>query len=122
MRKHLHRSEEFFPSFVAIGSTFVQNTTFVLILSYRSVSGGFSLVDCSPCLLMFRCPIVVLLDFSICFSIIFSVRPCHIFRKFCLVALKRFAVVGLNSAACKYCASSGFDVFAIMSFVPASDF
>ena len=33
------------PSFVVLGYTVVQKNTFVLILSPRSVSGGFSLVD-----------------------------------------------------------------------------
>ena len=41
------------PSFVVLGSMVVQNTTFVLILYYRSVSERFSMVDCSPCLLMY---------------------------------------------------------------------
>ena len=41
----------------------------------------------------------------------FSVRPGHIFRKPCLIALRRLAVVGLKSSACKYWASSGFEVF-----------
>ena len=35
----LYISEYIFPSFVVIGATVVQNTTFVLILSSRSVSG-----------------------------------------------------------------------------------
>ena len=92
-------------------------TTFVLILSSRYVSGGFSLVDCSPCILMFRCPIVVFLDFSRCLLIIVLVRPGRVFRNPYLMALTRLSVVGMNSDACKYCARYGFDVCAIILFI-----
>ena len=34
-----------------------------MLLSFRSVSGGFSLVDCIPSILVFRCPIVMLINF-----------------------------------------------------------
>ena len=105
-----------------LSSTVVENTTFVLILSSRYVSGGFSLVDCIPCLLMCRCPTVVFLDFSRCLLISFSVRLCHIFRKSCFVALRRLAVVGMKSDACSYYDSSGLDVWAISFFFAASDF
>ena len=104
-----------------LGSAVVQNITFAFILSYRSIVGGFPLVDFSPCLLMCRCPIVVFLNFSICLLIIFSVRHVHIFRKTCLIVLSRLAIVGLKSAAWKYCASSGFDVCARTLFVTAPD-
>ena len=79
------------------------------------------MVNFNPCLLIFRCPIVVLLDFSRCFLIIFYVIPVQVFRKPCLVALRRIAVVGLRSAACKYLASSGFKVCVIMLFTTFSD-
>ena len=94
----------------------MQYTKLVLILSSSSVSGGFSLADCNTCLLMCRCPIVVLIDFSRCFLMSFSVRPVQVFRKPCLNALKRLAVAGMKSAACKYQASSGFKVYAKMIF------
>ena len=106
---------------MVLGSTVVQNTTFVFILYSRYVSGGFSLVDCSSCLLMCRCAIVVFLNISIFLLISFSVRPGHVFRKPYLMALRRLAVVRLNSASYKYCASYGFDVFVIMLFFTASD-
>ena len=43
-------------------------------------------------------------------------RPVQVFSKPCLIALRRLAVVGMKSAACKYLASSGFEVYAIMLF------
>ena len=92
----------------------------VLLLYSRSVSGCFSLVDVTPCLLMCRCPIFVFLDFSRCLLISFLVRPGHVFRNPCLVVLMRLVVVGMNSAACKYCASYDFDVCAIMLFITAA--
>ena len=98
----------------------MQHATF-FILSSRSVSGGFPLVDCSPCLLVCRCPIVMFLDFSRCLLINFSVRPGHVFNKTCLMALRILSVVGLNSDACKYCTSYGFDVCSIMLFITDYD-
>ena len=65
-----HISEYMFPSFVIIRSTVVKKKMF-LLLSSRSVYGGFSMVDFSPCLIMCMCPIVVFLDFSICLLISF---------------------------------------------------
>ena len=41
-------------------------------------------------------------------------RPVHIFRKPCLISLRRLAVVRLKSAACKYWDISGFEVCARM--------
>ena len=117
--KFTHRSEYILPSLVV--STVVQYTTFVLILSYSSVSGGFSLVDCNPFILVCRCTIVLFLDLSRCFLISFSVIPGQVFRKPYLIDLRRLDVVGLKSAACKYWASSGFEVCAIMLFTTFSD-
>ena len=102
-------------------SIVVQNTTFVLLLSYRSISVGLSLVYCSPCILMYRCPIVVFLNFSRCLLIGFSVRSGHVFSKDFFIALKRLVVVGLRSAACRYCDSSGLDVCTRILFVADSD-
>ena len=56
MGKRLHRSEYIPPSFVVLRSTVVQNTTFVLLLYSRSVSGGFFLDYLSPFILTCRCP------------------------------------------------------------------
>ena len=109
------------PSLVVLRSTVVKYTTLVLILSSRSVSGGFSLIYHNPCLIVFRCPIIVYLDLSRCFLIIFYARPGQVFRKLCLIALRRLVVVGMKSAACKYWDSSGFEVFAIMLFTTFSD-
>ena len=97
-------------------------TIFVLILSSGSVSGVFSLVDCNPCLLLFRCPIVVFIDFSRCFLISFSVRPGQVFRKPCLIALSILSVVVLKSATCKYCSSSDFEVCSRMLFTTFSEY
>ena len=115
-----HRSEYIFPSLFILGSTFVQNTTLFFLLYSRSVSGGFSLVDFIPCLLMCKCPIVVFLDFYRCLLISFLVRLGHIFRYPCLMALMILAVVGLNSAACEYCDSSGFDAWPIILLITAA--
>ena len=60
--------------------------------------------------------------FSRCFLMIFSVRPVQVFRKLCLIAFRRIAVVGLKSDACKYWDSSGFEVCARMLFTKFSDF
>ena len=120
--KRPHRSEKILLSLVLLGSTVVQYTTFVLILSSSSVSGGFSFVDYNPCLLTCRCPIVVFLDFSRWFLIRFSVRPGQVFRKPCLIALRRLDVVGMKSAACKYWASSDCEVCARMLFTTFFDF
>ena len=95
----------------------LQNTTFVLLLSYRSVSGGFYLVYCRPCLLMCRCLIVVLLDFSICLLISFSVRPGHLFREPFFIAMRRLVFFGMKSDAYKYCDCSGLYVWSIMLFL-----
>ena len=62
--KLTHISELTFPSFIMIGSTVVQHTTSVLIFSSRSISGSFSLVYFSPCLILCRYHIVVSLIFN----------------------------------------------------------
>ena len=49
------------------------------------------------------------------------VRPGHVFRNTFLIALRRLAVVGMKSPACKYWASSGFEVGAIMLLTKCSD-
>ena len=99
----------------------MQYTTFIVILYYRSVSGGFSLVYSNPCLLMCTCPTIVFLDLSRCFLISFTVRPGQVFRKPCLTALRRLAVLGLKSDACKYLASSCFEVCARILFITFYD-
>ena len=79
------------------------------------------MVDFNPILLMLRCPIVLFLDLSRRFLMNFSVRLGQVFRKPCLIALMILAVVGINSAACKYWDSSGSEVCAIMLFTTFSD-
>ena len=74
------------------------------------------MVDCSPCRLMWRCPVVIFIHFYICFLINTSVRPGHVLSKPILVALMRIADVGLNSVTWKYCASSGLVVWDRMLF------
>ena len=119
--KRPHIYEYILPSLVVLGSTVVQYTTFVFILSYRSLSGVLSLVDYNPCIFMCRCPIVVFLYFSRSFLMSFSVRTGQVFRKYFLVDLRILAVVGLKSAAIKYWDRFGFEVCARMFFTTFSD-
>ena len=93
---------------------------YIFLFSSRSVYGGFSLVDCSPCLLVWRCPIFLFLDFSRCFLMSFSMRPGQVLGKSCLVALRRLAV-GMKSDTWRYCVSSGLVVWSRMSFSTTSD-
>ena len=88
-----------YPPPLCQGPWFYKSLHFPLF-SYKSVSCDFSLVNCSPCLLMLRCLIDVFLNFSRCLLMIFSVRPGQVFRKPCLVALRRIAVVGTKSSTC----------------------
>ena len=52
----------------------------------------------------------------------FSLRPDNVFRKPCLIYLRRLAIVGLKGAAYKYCNSSGLDIFTRMLFTTVSDY
>ena len=79
------------------------------------------MVDYNPFLIMCRCLIVVLLDFSRCLLISFSVRPGQVFRKPCFIDLRRIAVVDMKSAAWRYCASYALYVWVIMLFLTGSD-
>ena len=79
------------------------------------------MVDFSPFLIMWRCTIVLLIGFSRWLLIRFSVSPGQVFRKSCLVGLKRLASVELKSAAWRYCDSSGLVVWTIMLFATISD-
>ena len=81
------------------------------LLSSRSRSGGFSLVDCIPCLLVCRCPILVLVYFLICFLMRLAMSPDQVFSKPCLVVLRRLAAVGVKIASWRYCASSSVVVW-----------
>ena len=119
--KRPHRSEYILPSLVVMGSTFVQYNKFVLILSSRYLSEGFSLVYCNPCILLCGSPIVVFINLSCCLFISFSLRPGQVFRKPCLIALRILDIVGPKSAACKYWASYGFEVCTRMLFTTFSD-
>ena len=92
----------------------------MLVLSYRTISGGFYLVDFSPCLPMWRYTIVVLIEFYRCFFMSFYVRPVQVLRKPCFIALRRLDFVGLKSSAWRYCASSNFVVWDRMLFATMS--
>ena len=52
----------------------------------------------------------------------FSVMPGHVFSKPCLISLRILSVVGLNSAACKYWVSYGFEICARMLLTTFSYF
>ena len=70
---------------------------------------------------MCRCPIVVFIYSSRCFLMIFYVRPGQVFRKHFLIALRRLAVVGMKSAARRYCTSYDLVVWDRMLFATTSD-
>ena len=91
-----HRYELNIPSFVVLGYIVLQNTTFVLIFSYKSLSAGFSLVDCIPYLLMCRLPIVVFIGFSRIFLMSFSVNNGQVFRKYFLISSSMLAFFWMN--------------------------
>ena len=69
---------------------------------------------------MRRCPIFVLIYFSILFLTISYIRPGQVFRKTCLVDLSRVAVVGMKSDWWRYWASSGLVAWSRMLFVTTS--
>ena len=94
----------------------VQKDTFVLGISYSSISGNFYLVGCSPRLLRCRFPIEVLINFSVCLFINCSVRPDQVLRKSSSIALMMIAVVRLKSVSCIYCDSSGLVAWSSMVF------
>ena len=79
------------------------------------------MVNCSLCLLMCMCTIVVFLDFSRCFLMSFFMRHVQVFRKPFLVALITLAAFGLKSSACKYWASYGCEFCDRMLFTTFSD-
>ena len=97
--KRPHKSEYISPSCVTFGYMVTQNDMLVLIFSPRSVSGIVFLVDDAPCRFMWRCTIVLLMDFNKCLLIKLSVRPGYVLRKTCLMTLRRFVFVGLNSSS-----------------------
>ena len=55
------------------------------------------------------------------FLMIFSVRLGQLFRKPCLIGLRRIGAIGLKSDAWVYCSSSGLVVWGIMLFYTNSD-
>ena len=79
------------------------------------------MVDFRPCLLVYRCPIVVFLRFSRCLLISFSVRSGHVFGNAWFIALMRLAVVGMKISACRYYDSSGLFVCTRILFFTSSD-
>ena len=80
------------------------------------------MVYCSHFILVCRCNIFVLLYFSRCLLVIFSVRPGQVFREPCLVALRSLDAVGMKISELSYCASYGLVVYSRMLFVTASYF
>ena len=100
----------------------MQYNTFIVIFSSRFVSGGSCLVNCNPCLLMYKCPIFLFFYLSRCFLISFFMRPCQVFRKPGLIDLRRLAVLGMKISACKYMSSSVFKVCAKMLFTTFSSY
>ena len=87
----------------------------------RSLSGGFSLVGLITCLLICRCPIVVLIVFFIWLFINPSVSPGQVLMKPSSIDLSRLVVVGLKSSAWRYCTSYGVFVWDVMLFAAISD-
>ena len=98
----------------------MHNTEFVLFFYSRSVSEGLSLVHWSPCLFMFRYHIVVFIYFSRCFLMRFYVGPVQVFRKPCLISLRGFSVVEINSVAWRWCVGYGLVIWDRMLFVTIS--
>ena len=105
-----------FSSIVVIGSTIVHKYALVLHLSSRSVYIGFFIVHCSPSLLTCRHPLVVLINFSICFFINSSMRPGQVLSKPSFIALRMIFVGDIKSAAWEYCAGYGLVIWARMFF------
>ena len=99
----------------------VQNNRFIFLLYSRFISIGFSLVDSSPFLLILRCTIAVFIYFSRYFLMSFYVRSGQVFRKPCLIDLRRIAFVGLKSSACRYYSSSSLVVWPRILFSTTSD-
>ena len=64
----------------------VKKDTFVLNFFYKSISGDFYLFGCNPNLLLCRCNIVVLIDFSVCLFIKPSARLGQFLRKSSLIS------------------------------------
>ena len=79
------------------------------------------MVDCSTCLLMCSCPIVVFLDFFKMLLDNLFCEACPSLQELCLIALSRLAVVELKSAAWRNCDSYGLVVWDRKSFVAASE-
>ena len=94
-----HKSDYILPLCVTLGSTVTQSTRSVLLFYSRSVSVVFYIVDFTPFLFMCRWSIVILIDLSRCFLIKPSVRPGHVLRNLCCMALRILIFVGINSAA-----------------------
>ena len=112
-----------FPSLVVLGSAgcctwFCGSTenTFLFNLSCWYLYRVVFLVDCSPCHLICRCPIIFFVYFSICLMINSFVSTGRILRKPCLIDFSRPVVVALHNVAWKYCANYGLFVLSIILF------
>ena len=61
---HLHISKQIIPCLLMLGSVITQDTREILLLLPIWVSGAFFLVGCTPCLFMWRWPILLLMDLT----------------------------------------------------------
>ena len=98
-----------------LGYIVVQKTTFFCSCFPGMHQEVFLWWIVAPVLSCAGVPLSCSLIFSKCLLISFLVRPVP-----CLMTLVRIYVVGMNSAACKYFASYGFDVCTIMLFITAA--
>ena len=80
MGKRPHRYNHILPLLVSIRSTLTQNTRLFFLLLLGSVYGALFLVYFAPCIFMWRCTIVVLVDLSIWFLVILSYSPDRDFK------------------------------------------
>ena len=111
-----------FPFLYFFVFTVVHKTILIFHLSSMSISGGFYMVDCSPCLIMRRCRIVMLVYLSLCFFITPYMMHGQFLSKPSLIAFGRLVVVRMKSFPWIYCASSGLVVFTRMLFSTISNF
>ena len=99
IRKHPHRSEYIFTLIIITWVHFnTKKTRLVLLLSLRSVSGAFFILYSTPCIFMWRCPRVVLMELSRFFLMRLSDITGYGFRNPYLVAFSRLLLVGPNIA------------------------
>ena len=93
----------------------------VLHLSYSSVCGVFFLAYLINFCIKNMCHIFMFISFYICFLINPSARPIHVLIKPILIDLGSIVVVGLNSAAWKYCDNYSLVVWSRILFSTVFD-